>query len=350
MVEMREHVDICKRTTTDLRQQDRCVVELQVRVNKESNEIIYGVKNANEKRAEYVEKYGCAAWTDEALDILLDHSPLIELGAGAGKWLQAFMTKHYPHGDMVGFDNNSSIAPPSASSSDDGHRRDPKHVSTVQFGDESELLNPAHTHRTLFLCYPPLLEDSRLALDALKRYKGDTLIYVGEGRGGVNGGESFFDRLELEWEVSKSVKLNPFPSNFERLFVLKRREKCLVPDKEKNQWESVEAFEAGVKKGYHVVTFYGQWCHFSRVFVGFDKDTNAFVQDDSCTFDKLVNEYPLVNFHVVHEPDNSWVRKKFAFPGYPITLCFRDGINIASIVGAQPLEECKRGIESAYDL
>ena len=47
MVEMREHVDICKRTTTDLRQQDRCVVELQVRVNKESNEIIYEIGRAS---------------------------------------------------------------------------------------------------------------------------------------------------------------------------------------------------------------------------------------------------------------------------------------------------------------
>eukprot|EP00050_Salpingoeca_kvevrii_P017483 m.65594 g.65594 ORF g.65594 m.65594 type:complete len:70 (+) comp7578_c0_seq7:883-1092(+) len=57
----------------------------------------------------------------------------------------------------------------------------------------------------------------------LERYRGDTLIYVGEGRGGVNANDAFFDELERSWICTKVVKLDPFPQCFERLFVLQRR-------------------------------------------------------------------------------------------------------------------------------
>lgn len=48
-------------------------------------------------------------------------------------------------------------------------------------------------------------------------------MYVGEGRGGVNASDEFFDGLDAEWEVTSVMELDPFPQCFERLYLLRRR-------------------------------------------------------------------------------------------------------------------------------
>lgn len=79
-------------------------------------------------------------------------------------------------------------------------------------------------HRTLLCVYPEgdLLERS------LARYDGDVLLFVGEGRGGVNGGPGLFDTLEREWAVVRTAEVCPFKGGYERLWVLRRR-RPLVP-------------------------------------------------------------------------------------------------------------------------
>ena len=61
-----------------------------------------------------------------------------------------------------------------------------------------------------------------MANACLAAYKGGVLLYVGEGRGGVNADNAFFDTLEREWYCEKVVLLDPFPECFERLFVMRR--------------------------------------------------------------------------------------------------------------------------------
>ena len=48
-------------------------------------------------------------------------------------------------------------------------------------------------------------------------------MYVGEGRGGVNASDEFFDGLDAAWEVTSIIDLDPFPQCFERLYLLRRR-------------------------------------------------------------------------------------------------------------------------------
>jgi hypothetical protein len=62
-----------------------------------------------------------------------------------------------------------------------------------------------------------------MAADALQAYRGDLLLYVGEGRGGYNADRRFFDALEARWRVKRVVKLAPFRGGYERLYLLKRR-------------------------------------------------------------------------------------------------------------------------------
>ena len=62
-----------------------------------------------------------------------------------------------------------------------------------------------------------------MAARCLELYRGDVLVYVGEGRGGANASDAFFTALERDWECRRTVLLKPFPGNHERLFVMHRR-------------------------------------------------------------------------------------------------------------------------------
>jgi hypothetical protein len=42
-----------------------------------------------------------------------------------------------------------------------------------------------------------------MAQRCLGMYTGARLVYVGEGRGGVNAAAAFFDALERDWEVQR---------------------------------------------------------------------------------------------------------------------------------------------------
>ena len=163
-------------------------------------------------------RYGCARWTDEALQVLRAHSPLIEIGAGGGEWARALRERFGGEADVAAFDNRRTASPTSAP-----HGAPPAEGGGVRRGDERELTKTVHRGRTLFLCYPPPAEDYPLALRALALYRGRRLIYVGEGRGGVNAGPAFFSELEAEWRVVRTLPLRPFHQNHERLFVLERR-------------------------------------------------------------------------------------------------------------------------------
>lgn len=55
------------------------------------------------------------------------------------------------------------------------------------------------------------------------QYKGDCVVYIGEGRGGVNGSPSFFSMLEVEWTCQHVEPLAPFPECYEKMYVMRRR-------------------------------------------------------------------------------------------------------------------------------
>lgn len=55
-----------------------------------------------------------------------------------------------------------------------------------------------HSDKVLFLCWPNY--DSSFAVDTLRAYQGDTLVYIGEGDGGCCANDDFFYLLETDWE------------------------------------------------------------------------------------------------------------------------------------------------------
>ena len=81
-----------------------------------------------------------------------------------------------------------------------------------------------YPERTLLLVYPPPHPDE-MAFNCLKHYKGACLIYVGEGRNGVNANKDFFDEIDQNWQaeiILPSSALEPFPRGYERLYIFRR--------------------------------------------------------------------------------------------------------------------------------
>mmetsp|Transcript_3157 Transcript_3157/g.3174 ORF Transcript_3157/g.3174 Transcript_3157/m.3174 type:complete len:153 (-) Transcript_3157:93-551(-) len=104
--------------------------------------------------------------------------------------------------------------------------------------------------RVLLLVYPP---PGPMAAEALRCYiknfdqGSDTLVYVGEGRGGVNADNAFFNALQElgDWVVMDVIDLpsgSGTSKGFERMFVLKK-----VPETQ-NQSESDEKENINVNR------------------------------------------------------------------------------------------------------
>lgn len=181
--------------------------------------ILFPKSRAGE-RAAYLEKFGCTAWTSDALATLLEAGPLVELGAGGGQWHRALKAAH-PQADIVSYDNFSAVPTPDVTAP---HRRGGVAAAAdsvegpVRRGGIEVLAR--HSDRSLFLCYPP---PGPMAHQALKAFKGSTVVYVGEGVGGCNGDAAWFEELIRAWEVERVVPLRPFAGGCERMYVLRRR-------------------------------------------------------------------------------------------------------------------------------
>ena len=125
-------------------------------------------------------KYAWAIPTDEALAVLKEHEPLIEIGAGKGYWASLL------DGDIICYDchaNNPSI--------NDNVDSGPMYYKVIRGGHDRIT---DHPERTLFLCWPPY--DTEMAGDCLKAYTGDVFIFVGEGDGGCTGGSCFWEQID----------------------------------------------------------------------------------------------------------------------------------------------------------
>ncbi|CAE7481917.1 unnamed protein product, partial [Symbiodinium pilosum] len=88
----------------------------------------------------------------------------------------------------------------------------------VQQADAEEALRRS-PGRTLLLVYPP---PGPMAIRCLTSYTGDVLLYVGEGRGGVNGDNAFFDALSMGWKLEETIELDALPGSYEKLYLLRR--------------------------------------------------------------------------------------------------------------------------------
>lgn len=126
---------------------------------------------------------------------------IIEIGAGRGYW--ASLIKNAGGNVECWDDYSRGYSPDSQTlkmiemSRQHGYEL-PDFFHPVQKGSYEVLQNYPTGKGVLFLCWPEY--DTSQAHDALKNFRGDKVIFVGEGWGGCTGDEEFFNLLGEEWD------------------------------------------------------------------------------------------------------------------------------------------------------
>lgn len=218
----------------------------------EVNELVYGKGVTPQIREDFLAQYGCVGHTPAIIKYLVDELAkdrgIVEVGAGNGQWARAVndyhnlqMKQNSPSGKafefILAFDNMQHLP------------LSPKiyHERTVPakqyFYDKVKLASHvdavkgfASRGRVLMLVYP---SPGEMASETVKAYmetsdQNDTVVYVGEGIGGANASEEFFNYFlgkigdsqdESEWVLLKvmEVKRSPGAKGYEKVFVFQRR-------------------------------------------------------------------------------------------------------------------------------
>ncbi|CAK9020635.1 unnamed protein product [Durusdinium trenchii] len=188
----------------------KAILNLRHQLVEEAHNVMYP-SISREELQQRRQTFGNVKWTEDAMQRLCSFSPLVEVGAGEGQW-QAELRRR--GADVIAFDNHSS---PSRFG-DEASSRIMVPGAEVQRAD-AEAAMSGSVGRTLLLVYPP---PGDMASRCLSAYGGETLIYVGEGRGGVNANNHFFDLLSHEWTLEESLSLETLPWSYESVYVLKR--------------------------------------------------------------------------------------------------------------------------------
>lgn len=147
----------------------------------------------SDAREAMVKDYAWAIPNDAAIKLLVEYSPIVELGAGSGYWAH-LVSKN--GGDIVAYDKH-----PVGSKKAD-YTFNQKWFD-VQVGHVVSIKK--HSSRTLFLCWPPYADD--FALRCLRAYQGEFLISVDECLGGCVADEGYFEELEANWTLVKEIKI-----------------------------------------------------------------------------------------------------------------------------------------------
>ena len=168
-----------------------------------------------EDRGRLTHFYSWAVPNSKALEAIAEYSPIVEIGAGTGYWAKLLQDQGC---DVLAFDK----APPHKKSNPYHDCGVITNVWTeIRQGSASVLKRPECKGRALFLCWPPY--NTSMASDCLRYFKGDIVIYVGEGGYGCTGDEAFHNKLNKDFEHVKTVGIPQWHGIHDCLTVWKRK-------------------------------------------------------------------------------------------------------------------------------
>lgn len=158
-------------------------------------------------RRRLVDQYAWAIPCDEALTVIAAHAPIVEMGAGLGYWAHLLRDRGV---EVSAFDK----FPPAEQT-----KAAPVPWTEVHRGEPRTLRD--YAEHALLLCWPPYAES--MASDCLDHWRGQTLIYVGEGPSGCTGDDLFHERLAAEFEQIAEVNIPQWPGFHDELMVWRRQ-------------------------------------------------------------------------------------------------------------------------------
>lgn len=160
-------------------------------------------------RRECIEQYAFAIPNQEALDTIARFSPIVELGAGTGYWCYLLR--------QMGVQVVAMDAAPVGGPIENTYEFKKAWVDVAQ-GGPADLVD--YASHALMLCWPNY--NTSFASDALRAYAGETLIYVGEGRGGCTGDAEFHEMIDASWTKIATVYIPQWDGIHDELHVYKR--------------------------------------------------------------------------------------------------------------------------------
>ena len=167
--------------------------------------------------------YSWAVPTDEALEVIAAASPcgVVEVGAGAGLWAHSLQQRGV---NVAAFDRCG------ASRLNCYNGESPPFAPVLR---GKKVVPAAYPECTLLLCWPPSeagtygsrdTSTASLGVDALKSYRGNTVVYVGELRsGGATGGRLFHSELANDFVLQHTVALPNWPGAVDNLTMWRRK-------------------------------------------------------------------------------------------------------------------------------
>lgn len=184
---------------------------------------------ASEARTDCCSRYSWAIPDADAIRVLANRSPLIEVGAGTGYWA-ALLTAQ--GADVIATDLHPPVLPPGQAAQErpfGGFFSDPpptgnhwhRHGMLYHPVEQADAaVTAVYPDRTLLLVWPPY--DEPMAYRAAVAHiaaGGRRLAYVGEGDGGATADDAFHELLDDAYVEIDQVALPQWPGMHDTLWV-----------------------------------------------------------------------------------------------------------------------------------
>ena len=137
-------------------------------------------------RWKLTEQFAFAIPTDDVIAAIVKHSPLVEMGAGTGYWASLLAKAG---ADVLAYDAIKA-------SEKSGFGQVVGQYFPVGYGTPETLAK--HEDWSLLLVWPSY--DIEVGHECLTHWRGQTLIYVGEGCGGCCASDKFFETLAADFD------------------------------------------------------------------------------------------------------------------------------------------------------
>ncbi|TDH67921.1 hypothetical protein CCR75_004342 [Bremia lactucae] len=177
--------------------------------------------------------FAYATPTHEALNLIQQYAPIVEIGAGTGYWSSLLQRTGV---DIVAFDKT----PPHSNKTlfNEYHGQVPPFCTVQKGGPEVLSHDSMATKKSLLLCYPP--PNDPMALQSLQLFQGDVVLHIGEWQGDT-GDSCFENELERCFRLVQEVLLPNWGNSAYSLTVWRRQTQALMPI----AWRGMSCFHCG---------------------------------------------------------------------------------------------------------
>lgn len=148
------------------------------------------------KRDYFSTEYGWSVPSKEAIEELKEFvggDQVVEIGSGHGLWAKLMQ------------DIGIQVTPTDYFEGRGEYTAKKDSFTEVEDLQNLEALQKYSGYNVLMMSWPPY--DSPMANETLSAFKGNKLIFIGEGYGGCTADDDFFDQLEKEWERIKGIQI-----------------------------------------------------------------------------------------------------------------------------------------------